>query len=118
MREVKNIDVLRFNRYIKRIFCIYLNKRIRKRVCDIYEINYEDYQLNLITNNLLESNQYETYIYITDKKDISFMILYKLFKDENESIKYFKYIKNILVYKENGSLVELCISQKWHIYHT
>ena len=89
-----------------------LTKELEKKVYDVYEINNEDYQLNLITNNLLENNQYETYIYITDKKDISFMILYKLFKDENESIKYFEYLKNILVNKGIEALVELCITQK------
>ena len=89
-----------------------LTKNLEKKVYDIYEINSEYYQLNLITNNLLENNQYETYIYITDKKDISFMILYKLFKKEQESIKYFEYLKNILINKEIEVLIELCNTQK------
>lgn len=89
-----------------------LTKNLEKKVYDIYEFNNEYYQLNLITNNLLENNQYETYIYITDKKDISFMILYKLFKKEQESIKYFEYLKNILINKGIEALIELCDTQK------
>lgn len=89
-----------------------LTKNLEKKVYDIYEINNGDYQLNLITNNLLESNQYETYIYITDKKDISFMILYKLFKKEKESKKYFEDLKNILINKGTEALIELCNTQK------
>ena len=89
-----------------------LTKNLEKKVYDIYEINNEDYQLNLITNNLLESDQYETYIYITDKKDISFMILYKLFKKEKESKKYFEDLKNILINKGTEALIELCNTQK------
>ena len=89
-----------------------LTKNLEKKVYDIYEINNGDYQLNLITNNLLESNQYETYIYITDKKDISFMILYKLFKKEKESKKYFEDLKNILINKGAEVLIELCNTQK------
>lgn len=89
-----------------------VTKKINKKVYDIYEINNEYYQLNLITNNLLENNQYENYIYITDKKDISFMILYKLFKKEQESIKYFEYLKNILINKKIEVLIELCNTQK------
>lgn len=89
-----------------------LTKDLEKKVYDIYEINNEDYQLNLITNNLLESDQYETYIYITDKKDISFMILYKLFKKEKESKKYFEDLKNILINKGAEVLIELCNTQK------
>lgn len=89
-----------------------LTKDLEKKVYDIYEIDNEDYQLNLITNYLLESNQYETYIYITDKKDISFMILYKLFKKEKESKKYFEDLKNILTNKGIKALIELCNTQK------
>ena len=89
-----------------------LTKNLEKKVYDIYEINNEYYQLNLITNNLLENNQYETYIYITDKKDISFMILYKLFKKEKESKKYFEDLKNILINKGTEALIELCNTQK------
>lgn len=89
-----------------------LTKDLEKKVYDIYEINNEYYQLNLITNNLLESNQYETYIYITDKKNISFMILYKLFEKEKESKKYFENLKNILINKGTEALIELCNTQK------
>ena len=89
-----------------------LTKELEKKVYNIYEINNEDYQLNLITNNLLENNQYETYIYITNKKDISFMILYKLFDDEKKSSEYFKDLKNILINKGIESLIDLCITQK------
>ena len=85
-----------------------VTKELNKKVYDIYELDEDRYMLGVIANELIDINQYETYIYVSDKQEILCNILYKKFVSEEECRKYYSKLKELIILNDLSLLLNEC----------
>ena len=83
------------------------NSELEKKVIRVYNPISEN-DIGCIINYVMELNQYEVYMFVSeDKENITSNLLTKLFDNENDSIKYFEILSKHIENKDFDSLVKL-----------
>ena len=108
MREVNWVNSSELINRIKKYSVELVTKELNKKVYDIYELDEDRYMLGVIANELIDVNQYETYIYVSDKKEILCNILYKKITSEEESRNHYSKLKELIILNDLSLLLDEC----------
>lgn len=84
------------------------NKKDNKRIVNTTEIAVDDCYAGVIENEIIDSKDYEIYVFVEYKKDVVSPLLYKTFKDKERANEYYKELNTIINCKNLDKIREKC----------